>query len=201
MRMRKLLIATSNPGKLREMRDALGSVPFEIVSLEDVDPAVRADVEETGTTFEENARLKAKAYGDRSGLLTLADDSGLEVDALGGRPGVLTARYAPGSDEDRYRKLLQELHDVPDGKRGARFVAVAALYDPASGSMDVAEGSYAGSIMHSPRGMGGFGYDPVFFSDELQKSGAEMSVQEKNTVSHRGRAVKAIRDVLLQKYV
>lgn len=199
--MRELLIATGNAGKRREIREALGEVPFEIKSLADFHEPVRVDVEETGVTFEENAILKAKTYAMRTGKLTLAEDSGLEVGALGGRPGVLTARYAPGSDEDRYRKLLDEMKDVPDEKRTARFVAVVAIYDPAGGKTRTCEGEYHGRITREPHGGGGFGYDPVFFSDELQKTGAEMSVAEKNSVSHRGRAIGKARELLLAEFV
>ncbi|KKW47823.1 non-canonical purine NTP pyrophosphatase, RdgB/HAM1 family [Candidatus Kaiserbacteria bacterium RIFCSPHIGHO2_02_FULL_59_21] len=196
--MRELLIATRNRGKLREMLDALGEIPFAILTLADV--AAGADVEETGTTFEENAVLKARTYGTRTGKLTLAEDSGLQVEALGGKPGVLSARYAEGNDEARYRKLLREMEDVPDKKRTARFVAAVAMYDPATDGIRTCEGSYGGRITREPRGSGGFGYDPVFFSDELQKTGAEISVEEKNSVSHRGRALAKARTILLSEF-
>ena len=198
--MHELLLATGNAGKLREMLDALGDVPFRVVSLMDMNGLVQAEVEETGRTFEENAILKAKTYGDRFHTLTLAEDSGLEVDALGGRPGVRTARYARGTDENRYRKLLGEMKDVPEGKRAARFVTVVAIFDPANKKLQTCEGEYRGHITLEPRGSGGFGYDPVFYSDELRKTGAEMSVEEKNTVSHRGRAMAKARDILLAQY-
>ena len=198
--MRDLLIATGNAGKLREMLDALGKVPFKVTSLTDENTRVLAGVEETGATFEENAILKAKEYGRRSGKLALAEDSGLEVDALDGSPGIFTARYASGSDADRYWKLLDAMKDIPDDKRAARFVAVVAIYDPASGKTRTCEGEYRGHILREPQGSGGFGYDPVFFSDELQKTGAEMSVAEKNSVSHRGRAMQKAHDVLLAEF-
>lgn len=199
--MRELLIATRNLGKLREVMDALGEVPFEIKNLADEGETVRAEVEETGSTFEENAILKAKTYAERTGKLTLAEDSGLEVDALGGHPGVLTARYASGSDEDRYKKLLEEVRDVPDESRTARFVAVVAVYDPMSKKIRTCEGAYEGTITRAPRGSGGFGYDPVFFSSELKKTAAEMLVEEKNSVSHRGRALAKAREILLNEFV
>lgn len=198
--MRQLLIATGSKGKLREMLDALGDVPYKVVNLLDMDESVRAEVEEAGTTFEQNAIVKAKTYATRSQMLTVAEDSGLEVEVLDGGPGVLTARYAPGSDEDRYRKLLGEMKDVPDGARSARFVAVVAIYDPASGNTRTCEAEYRGHILREPQGSGGFGYDPVFFSEELQKTGAEMSVAEKNTVSHRGRAMAKAREILLTEF-
>ncbi|MDP2648578.1 MAG: RdgB/HAM1 family non-canonical purine NTP pyrophosphatase [bacterium] len=197
--MRELLIATSNQGKLREIREALGEIPFEMLTLADVESG--EDVEETGATLEENAILKARTYGERTGKLTLAEDSGLEVNSLGGRPGVMTARYATGSDEDRYRKLLDEMKDAPDEKRGARFRAVAAVYDPKGGKVRTCEGEYRGKIAREPRGAGGFGYDPIFFSDELQKMGAEMSAEEKNSVSHRGKAIAKAREILLNEFV
>lgn len=199
--MRELLIATGNSGKLREILGALGEMPFDVRSLADETEAIRAAVDETGATFEENAVLKARTYGERSGKLTIAEDSGLEVGALGGRPGVLSARYAAGNDEDRYRKLLTELADVPDGERGGRFVAVVAIYDPASKKLRTCEGAYEGAITRAPRGSGGFGYDPVFFSNELKKTGAEMTVAEKNSVSHRGRAFAKARQILLNEFV
>lgn len=198
--MRELLIATGNAGKLREIREALGEAPFKIKSLADFHESVRVDVEETGVTFEENAILKAKTYAMRTGMLTLAEDSGLEVEALGGRPGVLTARYAPGSDEDRYRKLLDEMKDVPDEKRTARFIAVVAIYDPAGGKTRTCRGEYRGHITRAPQGSGGFGYDPIFFSDELEKTGAEMSAAEKSSVSYRGRAIAKSREILLADF-
>ena len=198
--MRELLIATGNKGKLREILDALGEIPFKVRNLSDISSEVGVEVEEAGATFEQNAILKARTYAERSRMLTLAEDSGLEVDALGGKPGVLTARYAPGSDEDRYRKLLGEMKSVPEGKRAARFVAVVAVFDPESGKLRTCEGEYRGRIMLEPKGSGGFGYDPVFYSDELKKRGAEMSVGEKNTVSHRGRAIAKARDILLTEF-
>jgi len=198
--MRELLIATGNSGKLKEMVSALGNVPFSIKFLPDCPEGVRRDVEETGSTFEENAILKARTYGDRSGLLTLAEDSGLEVAALGGRPGVYSARYAGGSDEDRYRKLLGELEDVLAEDRGARFRAVVAIYDPKTGAVFITQGNCEGVITYEPMGEGGFGYDPVFYSNELKKTGAQMTVDEKNTISHRGRAMRAARDILLAEF-
>ena len=198
--MRELLIATGNAGKLHEILDALGAVPFTVVSLSDENERVRSYVEETGETFEENAILKARTYGARSGKLTLAEDSGLEVEALDGRPGILTARYARGTDEDRYRKLLGEMRDIPDDKRAAQFKAAVAIYDPEDGRVRTCEGLFVGHITKQPQGSGGFGYDPVFYSEELKKSAAEMTVAEKNTVSHRGRAIQKAREILLAEF-
>jgi XTP/dITP diphosphohydrolase len=154
---------------------------------------LRLDVEETGDTFEENARIKALAYARASGLLTLADDSGLEVDALGGAPGVHSARYAgPGADDaGRYRKLLAELADVPPKRRAARFRCVVALARPA-GILSTAEGTVEGAIGFEPRGSHGFGYDPVFLVEgHGGQTLAELPPDVKNAISHRARAVQA----------
>src|SRR3989344_7319236 len=142
--MKELLIATGNKGKLSEMLAILAGVPFTIRTLADVQAG--EDVEETGATLEENAILKAKTYGTRTGKLTIAEDTGLEVDFLNGGPGVRTARYAEGSDEDRNNKLLSELKDVPEEKRGARFRTVAAIFDPNTGAAETAEGECRGRI-------------------------------------------------------
>ncbi|HIC93340.1 MAG TPA: non-canonical purine NTP pyrophosphatase, partial [Anaerolineae bacterium] len=158
--MPKLLIATNNPGKLREYEELLAGLPLELTS-----PAregLSLEVAETGESFAENARLKAVAYARASGLLTLADDSGLEVDALSGRPGVHSARYAGegADDEERYRLLLEEMRGVPWEKRTARFRCVIAIATP-EGEVRTAEGTCEGIIAFEPRGEHGFGYDPV----------------------------------------
>ncbi|MEK7560627.1 MAG: RdgB/HAM1 family non-canonical purine NTP pyrophosphatase [Patescibacteria group bacterium] len=195
--MKKLLIATRSKGKFPEIQAMLRDLPYDLISLREAETIpLDFEVEEPAMTFEGNAIIKAMIYGNKSGLLTLADDAGLEVDALDGRPGVLTARYAPGTDEDRYRKLLDELRGVPDEKRTARFRAVIAIYDPANGKLRTAEGVYEGVILCEPRGTDGFGYDPVFFNPTLQKTNAEMSVEEKNAVSHRGAALRKARALL-----
>ncbi len=189
----RLLIATRNRGKLREYRRLLEGLPLELVTLDDVD--VDLDVEETGETFEANARLKAEAYARASGLPTLADDSGLEVDALGGAPGVRSARYgAPEarSDEDRYRLLLRRLEGVPEEARTARFVCVVAFADPRAGVLRTARGTCEGRIARAPRGRHGFGYDPVFLLPD-GRTMAELSPEEKNRISHRARALEALR--------
>jgi XTP/dITP diphosphohydrolase len=151
-------------------------------------------------TFEGNAIIKAMTVGKKTGFLTLAEDSGLEVDALGGRPGVYSARYAPGTDKDRYTKLLQELKDVPNEKRRARFTTVVAIYDPISDKVRTCTGAYEGTITFEPVGENGFGYDPVFFSTELQKTGAQMTLEEKNAVSHRGKAVRKAKEILATEF-
>jgi XTP/dITP diphosphohydrolase len=191
--MAKLLIATNNPGKLREYEELLAA---EELGLEISHPALECidlDVVESGETFEENAALKARAYASASGMPTLADDSGLEVDALGGAPGVRSARYAgPGaSDADRYRKLLSTLEGVPPPDRSARFRCVVALALP-DGRLETAAGRCEGHIGYEPRGEHGFGYDPVFV---VEGSGgrtmAELPPEVKNRISHRARAFAA----------
>ncbi len=192
----KLLVATNNPGKVRELQELLAGLPVEITfpAQEGLD----LEVHESGETFEENARLKAQAYAQASGLLTLADDSGLEVDALGGAPGVRSARYArPGAtDADRYRKLLAALADVPPGRRAARFRCVVALAQP-DGAVYTAEGVCEGEIGLAPRGEYGFGYDPIFLVRGFEgRTMAELPPEVKNRISHRARAVMAVRPIL-----
>jgi len=145
--------------------------------------------------------LKATTFGKKAGLLTLAEDTGLEVDALGGRPGVYTARYAPGTDEDRYRKLLNELKDVPEEKRTARFRTVVAIYNPKDDTTKICEGIYEGRIAVELKGSNGFGYDPIFYNVELGKTNAEMTREEKNKVSHRGKALRKAKDILLRDFL
>lgn len=199
--MTKLLIATRNQGKIAEIREALADLAVEIVGLDDAGVPKDFIVEEPAATLKDNAIIKAKSYGRKTGLLTLAEDAGLEVDALGGKPGVLTARYAPGTDEDRWRKLLQEMANVPDEARTAQFRAVAAIYDLVSEKVRTCEGIYRGRIIRVPRGTAGFGYDPIFFNEELQKTNAEMGLAEKNSVSHRGQALRQARDILLREFL
>lgn len=188
--MKRILVATGNEGKLREFAEALAPAGYEVVGLEALSD--RAPVEETGETFEENARLKAEAYSRRTELPVLADDSGLEVDALDGRPGVLSARFGGGllSDAARSRAVLKEMVDVPEAERTARFRCVLALAREGR-TLATFEGVVEGRILTSLRGAGGFGYDPIFFHPPLGKTFAEMSVPEKREVSHRGRAVAA----------
>lgn len=198
--MRELLVATRNKGKIPEITAALSGMPFQILSLEDAKVPADFEVEEIGQTFEGNALIKAFRYGEKSGKLTLAEDSGLEVDTLNGRPGVLSSRYAPGSDEDRYKKLLSELAGIPYDERGAQFRAVVAIYDPESNRIRTCEGIMRGHIVGEPRGSNGFGYDPVFYSDEMDKTGGEMTLAEKNRVSHRGRALIKARELLTKDF-
>jgi XTP/dITP diphosphohydrolase len=189
------LVATHNKGKVAEFADIL-SGQFEWLTLDEA--GVTDDVPETGATFRENAILKAVAYARQTGLMTLADDSGLEVDALGGRPGVLSARYGgPGlSAADRYRRLLSELAGVPDERRTARFHCVVALAGPDGMLLGTADGVCEGVIALEPAGDGGFGYDPVFFIPELGLTMAQAPPEVKHAISHRGRAVRAIGPLL-----
>ncbi|MEA3345820.1 MAG: XTP/dITP diphosphatase [Chloroflexota bacterium] len=191
----KLLIATRNRGKLREYEALLAGLELQLVDLTEM--GISLEVEETGETFEENAVLKARAYAQASGLLTLADDSGLEVDALGGEPGVRTARYGGrgASDEDRYRLLLRRLEGVPKGERGARFRCVIAIATP-DGELHTAEGVCEGCIAFQPRGSHGFGYDPVFFVPEYGCTMAQLPPEVKNRISHRARAAEGAREIL-----
>lgn len=193
--VQKLLLATRNPGKARELAQLLGELPFKLISLEEA--GISETVEETGSTFEENAVIKAKAYVSLSGLLTLADDSGLEVDALGGRPGVLSARYGSPelSDEERLDLLLQELKDVPWEKRTARFRCVIALAWP-SGEVRTVEGIVEGVIQYKPEGSNGFGYDPIFHVPNRRCTTAQLPSTEKNLISHRGQAARVAAAIL-----
>lgn len=187
----KLLLATTNRGKVREYRRLLVGLPFELVTPDEL--SVEIAVEENFPSYEENARVKATAYAGASKLITLADDSGVEVDALGGEPGIRSARAAgeEASDRDRIGHLLSRLKDVPWEKRTARFKCVIAIANP-EGRVELSEGECRGIIAFEPRGDKGFGYDPVFYLPEFEKTMAELSLEIKNQVSHRGRAaVKA----------
>jgi XTP/dITP diphosphohydrolase len=198
-----LLIATSNKGKVAEIAALLEGLNCRAIGLEDL-PQVPPPVEETGTTFVENALIKADYYYAASGLFTIADDSGLEVDALDGRPGVYSARYGGDgvSGERQIAMLLEEMKDAPEEKRTARFVCVVALAgDISDGALvdaelrprirETFEGRCEGKIAYEPRGTGGFGYDPIFIDTELGRTFAEISPEEKSSRSHRGKALRA----------
>jgi XTP/dITP diphosphohydrolase len=187
--MRQLLVATQNQGKLRELRALLAGRPIRLLSLADIGHV--PEVEETGTTFLDNAILKAVDYSRHTDALTLADDSGLEVDALGGEPGVLSARYGgPGlDDEGRNRLVLEKLEKVPPEKRGARFVCVLALAQSGE-PIETFRGAVEGRIAPAPRGPGGFGYDPIFFYPPKACTFGELLPAEKDVVSHRGAALR-----------
>lgn len=193
--MRTLLLATTNEHKLSEFRTIFRDLPFQVLSLRDVH--IDTDVEETGTTFVENALLKARFYAQAADMLALADDSGLEIDALGGEPGIYSARFA-GRDTpyaERFRLLLARLQGIPQSQWTARFRCAIALAEP-SGYTQVVEGAIEGVITENPRGEHGFGYDPLFFVPEFGKTTAEMIPEVKNQISHRGRAAEAARRLL-----
>ena len=188
----QLLVATTNPGKVREYKALLSGLNVELVGLADV--GITTEVDETGTTYAENALLKARTYAKQSRLLTLADDSGLEVDALNGRPGLHSARYAPDSPT-RIRKLLAEMSDVPDDQRSAHFQCVIALAWP-DGRAQTTSGTCEGWIARAARGSNGFGFDPIFYMPEYNATLAELPEDIKNTISHRARASQKMRPIL-----
>lgn len=192
-----LLIGTTNKGKVREIAEELRELPLIIKDLSefpDISPP-----EETGKSFFENALLKARYYAEKTGFLTLADDSGLEVEALGGAPGIYSARFAGPSatDEQNYTKLLNLLKGLPREKRKARFVCVMVCYHP-SGQLIWSEGVWEGLIAEEPRGNYGFGYDPVFLVKEFnyEKTAGELPLQVKNQLSHRAKALKSLKEKL-----
>jgi XTP/dITP diphosphohydrolase len=195
----RLVFATHNRGKLKELSQLLSLDGVELLSLDDLKGIPR--IEETGETFSENAELKARVVMEATGLPALADDSGLEVDAIDGAPGVRSARYAgPGaSDAERIYLLLRNLEGVPPEKRTARFRCVVAFIDPLDPDrVRLQEGSCEGLILDKPRGKGGFGYDPVFYVEELGQTFAEASPEAKNRLSHRGEAMHKMMEELRQ---
>ena len=192
----EILLGTNNPDKVREIRRFLQDLPVKIVTPQDL--GLKAEIPETGKTFEENARLKARFWWEKTKKWVLADDSGLEVDILGGAPGVLSSRYA-GEDatyEDNWKKLLKELKNVPLEKRKARFRCVMILVSPEGKEFRV-EGKVEGYIIEEPRGEKGFGYDPVFYYPPRRRTFAEMSLEEKNSLSHRGEALREVKKLIL----
>src|SRR5437016_264941 len=193
---RRLLLASHNQGKLFELRELLRDISVMITSLDDF-PHLHA-VEETGRTFAENASLKAGSYAKQTHLLTIADDSGLEVKALEGRPGVFSARYAgPGSSEElRTQKLLSELASLSPEHRSARFCCSVAIADEEGEIIHISNGICEGRIAIAPRGLGGFGYDPIFIPEGFQQSFGELKPEIKNQVSHRARALAGVREFL-----
>lgn len=194
-----LLIATTNPGKVKEFREMLGhtGLEFSDLSAHKGTPAP----EETGATFLDNAKLKAAYYATKFGLHTVADDSGLEVDALGGAPGVHSARWAEMNgagkgDADNNALLLRQLAEVADEKRTARFVCALALSDPAGEILLTARDTVEGRMIHAARGSNGFGYDPLFLIDALGKTTAELAPEQKHAISHRGKALRHLRRMM-----
>lgn len=199
--MKKIIFATSNQGKMREIREILEDLNVEILSMKEA--GIHADIVEDGKTFEENAVIKAKAVAaalpPEMDAIVMADDSGLEVDALNKEPGVYSARYM-GEDTSyriKNRNLVERLEGVPVEKRTARFVCSIAAADR-SGKLLTATGVIEGKIGYEERGEGGFGYDPIFYLPDLSRSTAELSAEEKNAVSHRGQALRKIKELLQQ---
>ena len=191
----KLLVASNNKGKLREFNAILGELGIECVSMGEM--GIDVEVDETGTTFLENAKIKAEEIYKIAKIPTVSDDSGLEVDFLHGEPGVYSARYAGehGNDKENNIKLLKNLEGVPDEKRTGRFKSVVYLVLDENTHV-WAEGSVEGIIMHEEKGENGFGYDPLFFSPQLNKSFAEATPEEKNAISHRGNAIRDLKKKL-----
>jgi XTP/dITP diphosphohydrolase len=192
---KRLVVATANPGKLREFRALLADLPFEIRSLAELG---LPSPEETGATFLANAMLKARHAAAAGRCAAVADDSGIEVDALGGAPGIYSARYAgPGAgDAENNAKLINALRGVPPELRGARYRCALVFVAAADAPPRVAEAAWEGFILDTPRGGGGFGYDPYFWLPDLNKTAAELAPEEKNRLSHRGRAMRALREIL-----
>ena len=196
MSEQKLLIATTNPGKVAEFRKLLAGLPIRVIGPEDLTQAV-PDCIEKGGSFCENARIKARHWFNHSGLASLADDSGLAVEALDGAPGIYSARFAGdgATDKDNLERLLERLHGVDQSKRGASFICCLALCRT-NGSPVMFQGRCDGVILDHPRGRGGFGYDPVFYYPPLGKTFAQLDPEGKNRVSHRGRALQNLREWL-----
>ena len=195
--MTRIVLASRNQHKIKELRYFLAGLPVEVASLDDF-PGVPL-IAEDGTTFEENAILKARRVFEETGVLSLADDSGLEVYFLNGRPGVYSARYAgiESNDGANNDKLLSEMRGVAPRRRGARFRAVLALIG--KGVEETTQGFCPGNLAEYPRGVNGFGYDPIFIPENFNRTYAELSSEEKNVISHRSRAFEKMRDVLKSK--
>lgn len=191
----EVVIATRNSGKLREIRAILAPLELKILSLRDF-PEI-PEIIEDGQTFEENAVKKAAAVARQTGRMAIADDSGLAVDALQGRPGVFSSRYAgeKATDAERYQKLLKEMTGTPQGKRGASFICAIAVASP-KGKTESVEGQCRGEIAFAPKGSHGFGYDPVFYLPERGKTMAELEPEVKNRISHRAQALEKLKQVL-----
>ena len=196
--MKKIVLATGNAGKVREIADIFKPLPTAIVAQTDLG---LESPEETGDTFVANALLKARHAAEQTGLPAMADDSGICVDALQGRPGVRSARYAgeDATDDDNVDQLLDALKDIPDTERGGGFHCAAVLAFPDERSPIVVEAVWRGTILHERRGIGGFGYDPVFLDSASGLTGAELSRDDKNKISHRGKAFRQLRDIVQEQ--
>ena len=193
--MKKIIFATGNEDKMKEIRRILADTSLEILSLKDA--GIHADIDENGKSFEENAMIKAEAISKMTGEIVLADDSGLEIDYLNKEPGIYSARYM-GEDTSYHIKnasLIERLNGVPDEKRTARFVCAVAAAFP-DGSVKTVRGTMEGRIGYEEKGENGFGYDPIFYLPEYGCTSAELSGKEKNKISHRGKALRAIKDEL-----
>ena len=196
--MDKIIFATSNPGKMSEIREIMQDLGVEILSMKEA--GIEADIVEDGKTFEENALIKARTIRDLAGCLVLADDSGLEVDALNGEPGIYSARYM-GEDTSydlKNANIIERLSGMEDEGRSARFVCViaAAFTD---GTEETRQGTIEGRIAYEPAGENGFGYDPIFYVPEYGCTTAQLSAEQKNEISHRGKALRAIKEVIRQR--
>lgn len=194
----KIVFATSNEGKMREIREIMKDLGCEVVSLKEA--GVQVDIVEDGDTFEANAVIKAKTIWEQTGGIVLADDSGLEIDALNGEPGVYSARYMGEytSYEIKNWNLIHRLNGVPEEKRTARFVAAIAAVLP-DGRVVTTRGTMEGVIAHEPAGAGGFGYDPILMLTEYGKTSAELTMEQKNAISHRGKGLRAMKEVLAKE--
>lgn len=193
--MKEIIIATKNRGKARDFIGMFEPLGFNVKTLHDYEEI--EDVEETGTTFEENAIIKAEAVAKRLGRIVIADDSGLIVDALDGEPGIYSARYAgeQKDDEANIDKVLEKLKSVPDNERTARYYCALAMTFP-DGKTTTVNGTCEGIIRHERRGTNGFGYDPIFYMSEMEKTMAEITLEEKNQISHRAEAMRKLKDIL-----
>jgi len=198
--MEKLLIASTNKGKIKEVRAQLKNFDFEIIGLDNFPELM--NIEEDGETFAENALKKARVSAQKTNLITLADDSGLEVDYLDGRPGIYSARFSGenATDEENNKKLLKELEGVEKEERTARFRCVMAIYDPRNDFYKTADGSCEGRILKSPRGENGFGYDPLFYVEKKGKTMAELSSEIKNKISHRANALEKMKKIIKEEF-
>ncbi|MBI2611249.1 RdgB/HAM1 family non-canonical purine NTP pyrophosphatase [Candidatus Gottesmanbacteria bacterium] len=195
--MKILLLATRNKGKIREIKNILKDISYEIKTLSDI--GIKDDIAETGKTYKENAILKAKSIGEKSGLLTLGEDSGLEIDTLAGWPGIKSARHTEGSDQDRIDVIIKKIKKIPPNKRSAKYVAVVAAYDKTTKKVSLFRGEAKGKILDHMEGLNGFGYDPIFWSNDLEKTFGEASEKEKDKISHRARALKLCKIYLRKK--
>ena len=197
---KKVVLASANAGKVRELAYLLNELEINVVAQSELGVS---EIEETGETFLDNALIKARHAARETGLPAIADDSGLVVDALGGRPGVYSARYAGpnASDDSNIDKLLKELDPVPNDKRTASFYCCACFLSPDDSASMIAEGQWRGSILRERRGESGFGYDPVFFDPDCGRTAAELGEEQKNARSHRGQALMALAEMIRQHYV